>query len=112
MCRSIPPWDFWYCYDMDRLGEVLEMLPHARFIGHGPGFWRHVSGDEADCRNAYPTGNVTPGGKIVTFLKRYPNLYCDPLGRVGSQRHLTRSRMGQAVPGQVQRPHPVWNGLL
>ena len=72
-----PPWDFWYCYDMDRLGQLLAALPHANFIGHGPGFWRHISGDEAACDNPYPTGKVTPGGKIDKFLKRYPNLYCD-----------------------------------
>ena len=72
-----PPWDFWYCYDMDRLGQLLHLLPHATFIGHGPGFWRHVSGDEAECLDPYPDGKVEPGGKVTEFLKRYPNLYCD-----------------------------------
>ena len=26
---------------------------------------------------SYPKGKVTPGGKVVEYLRKYPNLYCD-----------------------------------
>jgi predicted TIM-barrel fold metal-dependent hydrolase len=74
--KDMPP-EYWYCHSMDTLGEILEMLPHANFIGHGPGFWRYISGDEPAATNAYPTGKVKPDGKIVQYLNKYKNLYCD-----------------------------------
>jgi predicted TIM-barrel fold metal-dependent hydrolase len=71
-----PP-QFWFCYGMDTLGELLETLPHANFVGHAPGFWRYISGDETETNDAYPTGKVKPGGKLLKFLDKYKNLYCD-----------------------------------
>lgn len=78
MDKPLPPtFDYWYNHDMDGLARVLEMLPHVNFVGHGPGFWRHVSGDEEGDPRVYTTGKVAPGGKVPKFLRRYPNLYCD-----------------------------------
>ncbi len=78
MDKAIPPdYDYWYLHDIDRLDRVLEMLPNVNFVGHGPGFWRYVSGDEGSAGENYPTGKVTPGGKLPKLLKRHRNLYCD-----------------------------------
>ncbi len=78
MDKAIPPnYAYWYNHGIDGLGRVLEMLPHANIIGHGPGFWRYVSGDEDQDPDPYPRGKVKPGGKLPAFLARYPNLYCD-----------------------------------
>ena len=76
--KAMPP-DYrqWYNHDIDGLGRVLEMLPHVNFVGHGPGFWRHVSGDEDGDPSPYPKGKVTPGGKMPRLLRRHPNLCCD-----------------------------------
>ncbi len=72
-----PNYDLWYNHDIDALGRVLEMLPHVNFIGHGPGFWRHVSGDEDAVPETYPKGKVKPGGKLLKLLKKNRNLHCD-----------------------------------
>ena len=78
MDKAIPPdYAYWYNHDIDALAGVLEMLPHVNFVGHGPGFWRHVSGDEDHDTSSYPKGRVTSGGKLLKLLKRYRNLYCD-----------------------------------
>jgi len=69
--------DYWYCVDIDRLDQVLELCPETAFIGHAPGFWRHISGDGYGADAAYPATPATPGGRIQELLTRHPNLYCD-----------------------------------
>ena len=78
MDKAMPP-DFtqWYCFDINTLGRVCDLFPHVNFIGHGPGFWRYVSGDEDKDPSAYPTGKVTPRGKLPQLLRKHKNLYCD-----------------------------------
>jgi len=72
-----PEYAHWYLHGIDGLARVLDMLPHVNFVGHGPGFWRYISGDEARDPSGYPKGKVTPGGKLLHLLRRYKNLYCD-----------------------------------
>jgi len=72
-----PSRDYWYCVDIDRLETVLKLCPETIFIGHAPGFWRHVSGDGYTAESAYPKGEVTPGGRVQQLLTKYPNLYAD-----------------------------------
>lgn len=70
-----PTW--WYGGGMDALERALAACPDTVFLGHGPGFWSHISDDDQCERVAYPTGKVVRGGKIEVALRRYPNLYCD-----------------------------------
>ena len=49
-------------------------------MGHSQPFWHEISGDaSADkvARNTWGEGPVTPGGRLVELLERYPNLYGD-----------------------------------
>ena len=69
--------NWWYGGSIDTLERVLQACPNTVFLGHAPGFWAHISGDDCGCTTAYPRGPVHPGGKIEKFLEQYPNLYCD-----------------------------------
>jgi predicted TIM-barrel fold metal-dependent hydrolase len=72
------PWpSYWYGGGIDALERTLALCPETNFIGHAPGFWAHISGDELYKAEAYPKPPVVPGGKIEILLERYPNLYCD-----------------------------------
>ena len=55
----------------------MRACPETTFIGHAPGFWAHISGDDQYDKVAYPTGPVLPGGKLAEMLRQYPNLCCD-----------------------------------
>lgn len=68
---------FWYGGGADPLERALQSCPQTIFIGHAPGFWRYISGDEATERAVYPTGPIQPGGRLLTLLDRYPNLWAD-----------------------------------
>jgi predicted TIM-barrel fold metal-dependent hydrolase len=68
---------YWYNADCTRLPAVLEEFPDTTFIGHGPGFWREISGDADENRDVYPEGPVTPGGRLPEMLSKYDNLYAD-----------------------------------
>ena len=67
----------WYAGDPDNIARALAACPETIFLGHGPGFWRHISGDEATAGSGYPDGPVTPGGRVRQLLDDYPNLYVD-----------------------------------
>lgn len=70
-----PSW--WYGGGIEALERALQACPETIFIGHGPGFWAHISGDNKHDKEPYPKGNVVDGGKLVEMLRTYPNLYCD-----------------------------------
>ena len=72
-----PARDYWYCLDIDRLETVLKLCPDTNFIGHAPGFWRHISGDGYTAEGAYPKVPATPGGRVPELLAKYKNLYGD-----------------------------------
>lgn len=67
----------WYGGDIFTLERVLEACPETNFLGHAPGFWGCISADEKWRTEAYPRGEVIPGGHIERLLDKYPNLYCD-----------------------------------
>ncbi|MCL2299453.1 MAG: amidohydrolase, partial [Firmicutes bacterium] len=69
--------NWWYGGGIDALARALALCPETNFIGHAPGFWAHISGDELYKTQSYPKGPVVPGGKIERLLEQYPNLYCD-----------------------------------
>ena len=75
--KDLNSWVEWYGGDMMVIDTICQRCPDTIFIGHGPGFWREMSGDCDDDPSSYPTGPVTPGGKLIEVLRRRSNLYCD-----------------------------------
>lgn len=75
--RKYPRPNWWYGGGIDVLERVLDKCPETNFLGHAPGFWAHISGDDLYDKDAYPSGPVLPGGRLIELLEKYPNLYCD-----------------------------------
>lgn len=73
------PWNEWWGGTIDALERLFQACPDTRFLGHAPGFWMHISGDDLYKTAQYPPDNapVLPGGRITELLEKYPNLYCD-----------------------------------
>ena len=67
----------WFGGDIGNLERALQQCPQTNFIGHAPGFWRFISGDADRNPEAYSVGPVTPGGRVIELLEKYPNLYAD-----------------------------------
>ncbi len=78
-----PEAGFWYNHDVSALEAVLQECAEVKFVGHGPGFWREISGDADSAPPGYPSGKVTRGGRLISLLDKYPNLYCDLSARSG-----------------------------
>ena len=70
-----PNW--WYGGSIETLERAMIASPETVFIGHGPGFWAHISGDDLYDKEHYPKGPVLPGGRVPELLDRYPNMYAD-----------------------------------
>ncbi len=72
-------WQEWWGGDIATLERMLQACPETNFLGHAPGFWIHISGDDLYRKASYPPVPcpVQPGGKVPELLRRYPNLYCD-----------------------------------
>lgn len=73
----LPKSDMWYNVDVSRLPPLLREFRDVTFIGHGPGFWREISGDADRAPGAYPKGPIEPGGRLIEALENHDNLYCD-----------------------------------
>lgn len=67
----------WYGGTVANLERAVQQCPETIFVGHAPGFWREISGDADDNGEAYPSGPITPGGRLFQLFDRYPNLYAD-----------------------------------
>jgi predicted TIM-barrel fold metal-dependent hydrolase len=67
----------WYGGTIDNLERALDACPETVFIGHAPGFWREISGDCAADPNAYPSGPITPDGRLHGLFERHSNLCAD-----------------------------------
>ena len=74
---TYPRPNWWYGGGIDAFERAVAACPDTVFLGHAPGFWCHISGDDKGLSEAYPDGEVVEGGKIPQMLRRYPNLYCD-----------------------------------
>ncbi|MCC7263303.1 MAG: amidohydrolase family protein [Candidatus Latescibacteria bacterium] len=74
---NYPRPNWWYGGSMDALERAVQACPRTVFIGHAPGFWAHISGDDRALREGYPAGPVLPGGRVAQMLRQYPNLYAD-----------------------------------
>ncbi|TEU19232.1 MAG: hypothetical protein E3J25_00115 [Anaerolineales bacterium] len=70
-----PSW--WYGGGIEAFERAVRACPGTTFIGHGPGFWAHISNDDLYDQVPYPTGKVVPGGKLPQMFRQYPNLYAD-----------------------------------
>lgn len=70
-----PNW--WYGGSLDSFERAVAACPETIFIGHAPGFWGHISGDDRCMAESYPKGPVKPGGRVLHLLDTYPNLYAD-----------------------------------
>lgn len=75
--RAYPRPNYWYGGGIEPFARAVEACPDTIFLGHGPGFWAHISADEQFAKNAYPTGPVIPGGRVPELLRAFPNLYGD-----------------------------------
>lgn len=75
--RKYPRPNYWYGGGIEALERAVQKCPNTIFLGHAPGFWAHISGDDQFSKEAYPKGAIKPGGKIIQMLRDYPNLYCD-----------------------------------
>lgn len=63
---------------LPKLELVLQRFPKLNFIGHSMAFWSAISGDTtAENWMGYPTGPVTPGGRLPELLGCYDNLWAD-----------------------------------
>jgi len=76
-----PHW--WYGGDIETLARAMHLCPETYFLGHAPGFWPHISGDDRGRTEQYPDGPVLPGGRIPELLDELPNFYCDMSGTSG-----------------------------
>lgn len=75
---TIQPWaGYWYGGGIEAFERTLQACPETIFLGHGPGFWAHISGDQFYRVASYPEGPILPGGKVVELMENHPNLYCD-----------------------------------
>ncbi|MBO9605460.1 MAG: amidohydrolase family protein [Paenibacillaceae bacterium] len=75
--QQYPRPNWWYGGGIEAFERAVKACPETIFLGHAPGFWAHISGDDQYDKVAYPEGKVIPGGKVVSMLRQYPNLYCD-----------------------------------
>ncbi len=69
--------NYWYGGGIEAFERAVAECPETVFIGHAPGFWAHISGDDKQTKESYPDGSVVPGGKIVEMFRTYDNLYAD-----------------------------------
>ena len=78
------PWpNWWYGGTIEALERAVVACPKTAFIGHGGGFWAHISGDDKFKSERYPQSSPEPGGKVPEMLATYPNLYGDLSARSG-----------------------------
>lgn len=74
---------YWYGGGIEAFERLVKACPETIFLGHGPGFWAHISGDDLYQTMSYPSGDVVSGGKVVEMMRTYDNLYCDLSARSG-----------------------------
>ncbi len=75
--RKYPRPNWWYGGGIEPFERAVAACPDTVFIGHAPGFWAHISGDDQYDKAPYPTGPVVPGGKLPRMFRAYPNLHAD-----------------------------------
>lgn len=74
---TYPRPNYWFGGGIDAFERAIAKCPETNFIGHAPGFWSHISGDDQFDKVDYPVGKVQPGGRVQELLDKYSNVYCD-----------------------------------
>ena len=67
----------WCGGTVENLARALAACPETVFLGHGPGFWREISGDADQDPAVYPEGPLEPGGRLDDLFEEYGSLYGD-----------------------------------
>ncbi|MAE60553.1 MAG: hypothetical protein CMJ49_04250 [Planctomycetaceae bacterium] len=67
----------WYGGSVENLHRAMIACPDTIFIGHAPGFWRAISGDAESDPALYPSGPITPGGRLHELFDQHANLWAD-----------------------------------
>ena len=75
--KGYPRPNWWYGGGLEAFARALRACPETVFLGHAPGFWAHISGDDKASKEPYPEGKVLPGGRLIDLLRSCPNLMCD-----------------------------------
>jgi len=75
--HKYPRPNWWYGGPIEAFERAVCACPETAFIGHAPGFWAHISGDDQFDKASYPNGAVASGGKLLAMFRQYPNLYAD-----------------------------------
>ncbi|MGQ9662887.1 MAG: amidohydrolase family protein [Kiritimatiellia bacterium] len=73
----------WLGGTIENLERAARACPETIFIGHGPGFWREISGSADMDAAIYPGGAVTPDGRLQRLLGAVPNVWADLSGFSG-----------------------------
>lgn len=69
--------NYWYGGGIEAFERAVAACPETVFLGHGPGFWAHISDDQLYLKEPYPQGPIVPEGALVRMMTTYPNLWCD-----------------------------------
>ena len=88
--RRYPRTDWWYGGSIDAFERALQACPDTVFIGHAPGFWAHISGDDLFDKVGYPQGPVLPGGRLFQLFRTLSEPIRRPLSRFRTTTALTR----------------------
>lgn len=75
--EKYPRPNYWYGGGIEALERLIKKCPKTKIIGHAPGFWAYISGESDEFIPPYQEGKVKPNGKLVSLMRKYPNLYCD-----------------------------------
>lgn len=90
-------------FGLPRLEKALAAFPQLKFLGHSQKFWAEISGDlKREQRGGYPTGKVTPGGRLVTLFRTYPNLCGDMSAGSGCNAFTRDPEFGYAFMEEFQ----------
>ena len=74
---NYPRPNYWYGGSIEAFERAIAACPETTFIGHAPGFWAHISGDDLYDKQSYPNAPVLPGGKLWDLMRQYDNLWAD-----------------------------------
>ena len=89
--QAYPRPNWWYGGGIEAFERAIRACPETTFIGHAPGFWAHISGDDQAEKVVCPEGEGVKGGQVVRLLRTYPNLYAD-LSANSARNALARDR--------------------
>ena len=64
-----------YFYDIYALDKALAEFSEINFIAHGPGWWKHISGELTD--ETYPKGKIRREGMVQRVLRKHENIFAD-----------------------------------